>query len=476
MIDATGRPEPAFFVSRLLGTLEDEPVFCAVRAVAPQGATWLVGGVLRNAALGLAPGRDYDLVVRGRPWPVARELARRLGAAAFVLDRESGTSRVVVKDDGGPWTVDIAPLRGGAIASDLALRDFTVNAMAVPLGAPSLVDPLGGLADAAAGRLRPCSPSAIDDDPLRALRAVRLSQTLGLAIDEGLLAIMRRRGALLARVSRERVGEETLKIFSASGTAEALGLLFDTDLMAAVFEQTRSWRDLEGYDLTAHVLSVVAEADSLLAEIGQGAFGDELRVFFGGSLGAVPMAAMLKLCAFVHDMGKPAAMSREGGELRFRGHELTGAGLAGEAAMGLRLGRRLARELSVVTRNHHRVFVLAALDAPSARTRAHFFRAVGGETGLVLLVLAVADARATRGVEDEGLRKVVGHMVRFYYDVYARRRPEPLLTGRDVMEIFSVDQGPEVGRILSLIAEGQERGEVSDRDGAVRYVRRRLGR
>jgi tRNA nucleotidyltransferase/poly(A) polymerase len=91
---------------------------------------WLVGGSLRDRELGrFSP--DLDIVVADDPVSVARSLAARLGAPWFALSERHGAYRVLGKEG----YVDVAPVRGGAIAADLGLRDFTVNAMARPLGA-----------------------------------------------------------------------------------------------------------------------------------------------------------------------------------------------------------------------------------------------------------------------------------------------------------------------------------------------------
>ncbi|MGH2484748.1 MAG: hypothetical protein ACRDHE_01925, partial [Ktedonobacterales bacterium] len=130
---------------------------------------WLVGGCLRDALLGLAV-RDLDLVVDGDPLALARAVADAGGYALAVLRPDA--ARLVPRGAAGTW-LDISRLRGPTIAADLALRDFRINALALPLerraaflatvSAPAdgaalvaleaaLLDPLGGLADLRARR------------------------------------------------------------------------------------------------------------------------------------------------------------------------------------------------------------------------------------------------------------------------------------------------------------------------------------
>src|SRR5438874_80318 len=137
---------------------------------APPGAA-LVGGAVRDTVLGRAVA-DVDVAVPSGALDLARRCAERLGGTCVVLDAERGAARVVT--DGG-LTLDLTDFRAPSLEGDLAARDFTVDALAVPLapllaqGRAAIVDPTGGLADLKARRLRPAGAGVLDDDPLRAL-------------------------------------------------------------------------------------------------------------------------------------------------------------------------------------------------------------------------------------------------------------------------------------------------------------------
>jgi tRNA nucleotidyltransferase (CCA-adding enzyme) len=159
---------------------ELEPVRTA--ATAP---TFLVGGAVRDLLLG-QPRGDVDLVVVGD----AAELAERLGAEWTEHER-FGTAKTILEGH----EVDIAAARAEAyshpgalptvepadgIEADLSRRDFTINAMAIPLGSePKLIDPHDGRADLESGLLRVLHPGSFRDDPTRALRAARYAARLG---------------------------------------------------------------------------------------------------------------------------------------------------------------------------------------------------------------------------------------------------------------------------------------------------------
>ncbi|MET0939447.1 MAG: CCA tRNA nucleotidyltransferase, partial [Gaiellaceae bacterium] len=131
------------------------------------GEGWLVGGALRDELLG-RPVIDLDVACR-EPELAARAFARAGGGAPFPLSERHGAWRIALEDG---RTVDFTPLVAG-IEDDLGTRDFTLNAMARPVGGGELVDPFGGQADIAQRTIRAVESGIFEADPLRLLRAVR---------------------------------------------------------------------------------------------------------------------------------------------------------------------------------------------------------------------------------------------------------------------------------------------------------------
>jgi tRNA nucleotidyltransferase/poly(A) polymerase len=181
---------------------------------------WVVGGAVRDELLG-RPLVDLDIAVRA-PRAAAIAYARRSHGAPFPLSERHGAWRVAL-DEGR--TVDFTPLQA-TIEDDLATRDFTVNAIAVPLAGGEAVDPFGGRDDLERKRLRHVSPNVFDDDPLRLLRAVRLVDQFGFELDAETEALVREKAALVAEPSGERIIAE-LRLLSADGfrLLDRLGLL-----------------------------------------------------------------------------------------------------------------------------------------------------------------------------------------------------------------------------------------------------------
>lgn len=229
----------------------------------------LVGGAVRDALLGrLGERPDLDLVVEGDAIALARGLARRCGGSCVVLDAERSIARLVLKG----WSFDLARRMGSSLEQDLARRDYSVNAIALPLaalrapeacdraatsqrgdampgpadggpadgGPASLeataatlrpsggdsdlgpIDPGGGLADLRAGRLRALGEANLLEDPLRLLRGVRLACELGFTIDAQTLSWIQTHHRRLGEVAGERVLAELERLAAAPGGAEGL--------------------------------------------------------------------------------------------------------------------------------------------------------------------------------------------------------------------------------------------------------------
>jgi hypothetical protein len=168
---------------------------------------WVVGGAVRDDLIG-RPALDLDVSCR-EPERAARTLVARTGDAVFPLNEAFGAWRVVLDRS---RTVDFSPLRGDSIEADLAERDFTANAVAVPVAGGDYVDPFGGRADIDRRVLRLVSDRAFDDDPLRLLRGVRLEEELGFRLDPSAEELTRAKASLVSRAAGERVVDELRRL------------------------------------------------------------------------------------------------------------------------------------------------------------------------------------------------------------------------------------------------------------------------
>lgn len=507
-------------------TLADLAAFLGARGV----AAWLVGGAARDLALGRLPA-DLDLAVAGDGFALARAYADARGAAFVALDKGRATGRTVIPGD-PPRTLDLAALRGPTIADDLRLRDFTVNALALPLTPqPSIIlhpsafiDPTGGLADLRAGMLRACGPASLSDDPLRVLRAARLGASLGLRADPALAPMMRAAAPGLAAVAPERSRDELLKLLDAPAAAPWLRELDACGALTALIPELEPARGCEQPNVhflpvLAHILETVAALDWLIDCARRGARGvkqalpsgapvpagetprppppEALPVAvrahpglspelpYAGRLAALMderragghrRAALLKLAALLHDVAKPETKRlHPDGKVSFYGHQELGADTALRVARRLRLSRQDAGYVALVVREHMRPGQLRTSDVLTERAVARLFRDLG-DAGPDVLLHELADHLATRGptLDPRGWGAHlawVGALLAHHYEPAPERRA-PLVDGHGLMEALGIGPGPALGALLREVAEAQAAGEVRTREEAIALARR----
>ena len=465
----------------MTGLLQAEPVARVSAALRDGPVAWLVGGVVRDDLLG-RPVRDVDLAVQGDPEAAARTLARELRGPVFCLSEQFGAWRVLDADR--RFVCDISPLQGTTIEEDLGHRDFTVNAMAVPLADGETIDPHGGRADLEAGRLRVLGAQAYDHDPLRALRLVRLAAELGLAPDAETERLTATAAPRLSEPSPERVFTELRKTIVAPGALEGLGLGARLGVLGAVLpeltalkgmEQSR-FHHLDVFDHTMEVLRRLIELEGDLPSV----FGDlagPLRDQLAQPLAdELSRGQALRLAALFHDVAKPATRGvRADGKVTFIGHDSAGQDMVGQIFRRLRTSERLGAYVGKLTREHLVLGFMVHRGPLEARAIHSYLRRTE-PVEVEVTLLSCADRMATRGEGQEPwvaahlelAREVMGPALAWR----AHGPPRPLLRGDELAEELGITPGPEVGELLDSLEAAVYAGEVSDRTQAVDHARR----
>jgi poly(A) polymerase len=451
---------------------------------------WLVGGAPRDRLLGRTTS-DLDVVVQGSTSAAARAIARAAGGAAcFELSAEFSGWRVVAHDHS--WQVDVQPLRGGSLAADLALRDFTVNAIAEPLAGGAPVDPLGGIADLAAGRLRMAGPRAFADDPLRTLRLVRIALDLGLQPDAATATAASRSAGELQTVAGERIFMELRRIVSSPRVLAGVEMMRSLGLMAAVLPELEELQGVEQSrfhhrDVYGHTLEVLERTLALAEDPGAVLGLEEAGLAQGVStLLAEPLAdeltrgEALRWGALMHDLAKPLTRAVDpAGRITFLGHDARGAELARTVLGRLRASERLRAHVAGLVRNHLRLGFLVHEPQPLAPRVVFDYLRTTAPVEVDVTLLSVADRLATRG--DRAAESIDAHLrlARTMLADALRWRtlgaPEPLLRGDELARELGIEAGPRIGELLAELAAAQYAGEIASREQALAHARARLG-
>jgi len=447
----------------IIGSLP-KAVISWVESLAPSVQVWLVGGAVRDHFLERTTV-DFDFVVAGDGLELARRAADQLDGDVFVLDQDRGTARVLLDRKGPARRVfDFATLRGATIEADLRSRDFTVNSIAVDLSNPGvLVDPCRGLQDVRAGIIRVCSPQSIEDDPVRALRAVRLASELGFKIDEETRGLIREAAGALRAISRERIRDELFRMLAVDDPGVPLYLvrhfgfesaIFGTEISESRIELVRSvWRE---FSAALHALAAeydpetAADASSGLLVWQLGRFRTDLQAYFRAEIS--PFRRCRELSFFSSfEWLRPAGASAMPG-----------------ASDSLRLSQAETRWV--------RSFISGMELMEDLNTEPlgiyHFFRSAS-EAGVACALMHLSHilAREGSGLKTEVWAERVG-AVRSLLEAYFARRetliePAPILSGEELMEELKLPPGPRIGFILEVIREKQVAGVVSNRAQAL---------
>ncbi len=474
----------------------------------PDASVYLVGGAVRDILLD-RPVHDIDFVLDGEVLAVARKVANKLGAMYFTLDEARHTGRVIwTQQDGQRLVLDFAARRGPDLESDLRARDFTVNAMALPLqGEMRLVDPLGGARDLQEKILRPCSPGSLTADAVRVLRAVRLSIAHNLRMSPETRRQLKAALELLPRVSAERLRDELMRMLEGPHPDAAVRLLDFLGVLPYVLPELTSLKGVRQssphqQDVWEHSLSVLRHLEAILSALEPeyhperaanlaigllvlrlGRYRQQLDRHFRQSL--TPdrsLRGLLFLAALYHDAGKPQTYHEQaGGRIRFLRHEQISADLALKRGQALPLSNDEVDRLVRIVRHHMRPHhMVNAGKPPSRRTIYRFFRECG-PAGVDICLLSLADCLATYETTlPQDLWASYLDVIRLLLQAYFEQTeelvsPPSLVNGHDLIAELSLTPGPQIGRLLELIREAQAVGRVRNREQALKLARSRVG-
>ena len=413
---------------------------------------YLVGGAVRDAVLGRA-GNELDFATDARPqqviailqgWAEARYLvgirfgtvgARKRGHS---LEITTFREEIYAEDSRNPEVTFAKD-----VDTDLARRDFTINAMAVRLPEGEFVDPHRGLFDLAHKRLRtPLEPEvAFTDDPLRMLRAARFVSTLGMDPAPEVVEAMRALRERLRIVSAERIRDELSKLLQGGHVDRGLQLVVDIgladeflpELPALRLEQDPVHRHK---DVFRHTLAVVKRCP--------------------------PEDLTLRLAALLHDVGKPATRQVTPEGVQFHHHEVVGARMAEERLRALRFPEKMVQDVRALVEMHLRFhtyrlgwtdgalrrYVRDAgplLDRLNHLTRADCTTQNPKKAKVLAELQDDLEQRIARLAEEENLAAI-----------------KPPLDGHEVMGHLGIPPGPLVGEALDHLLElRMDRGPIS---------------
>lgn len=453
---------------------------------------YLVGGALRDLLLGrLKSNPDFDFCLKRGAINFGKALAREMGAGFVVLDQEHGACRVVKKTGKGFYTFDFTDFRGSNLEIDLMHRDFTINAIALKLEdafckkdlSSFLIDPAHGIKDLRQKLIRLVHKKSFSEDPLRVMRAFSFSSSLGFKIDKTTLSFAKKEKSKLRRVSGERVRDELFKIFEGKSAYEYFIKLDELGILRIIFPETDKMRGIgkgayHHLDVWDHTLETIKQLEIIFNKISNNI---GLQDYLNEEISSGHHRyALLKLGAFLHDIGKPKAMRRIEGKIIFHGHERLGLDLLVEICRRLKLSVDEINCLRRIVLWHLRPGYLADSDELTARAKFRYFRDAGCEAASILL-LSLADQRATKGPLTTALsrtrhEKTVAKLLKEHFKKIKEKKKVRLVNGDDLIKEFKLEPSPLIGKLLLEIEELQAIGRLKSKAEAIKSAARILSK
>lgn len=410
---------------------------------------WLVGGSLRDRELGrYSP--DLDVVVAHDPAGVAQEVAVRLASPWFALSVRHGAYRVM----GPEGHIDVAVIRGAGIIDDLDQRDFTINAMAMPLEEGAIVDPFGGLEHLRQGRLVAVSERIFEDDPLRLMRAPRFCHLLGLRLDPSLEALIRARAPALVHAASERVATEMVLTLDDGRSSAAVRLWQELGLLAVVLPEVIA---AERLTVTLAVLEHLDDMMDRPETWFPAAAGAAAKRFARPVDGALTRPTALRLAGLMHRLSPQSAV-----------------------AAGRRLkvsGATISLLATVSTCFHRGKCNCGTLQEAALSNRSSvlfLWNAAPWEPEVIMLAAAAMASPGGAPAPAADTAAAVSLMA-FWADRVVRGVPRPPIDGELLMRELGLVEGPLLGKVLRDVRLAWEAEEARTAAEALIVARGALG-
>ena len=413
---------------------------------------YIVGGVVRDIILGKKI-QDIDFMVEGEGILFAKKLAKIIGVKKIVPYEKFGTALIPNK----LFQIEVASSRSesydsisrspsvvedASIEEDLKRRDFTINAMAMDISEEKfgdVIDPFRGINDLKKGILRtPLDPEkTFSDDPLRMMRAAYFASKLNFKIESTCRASMITQVERIKIVSWERIRDEYIKILKTDKPSIGLVILQKTGLMKYVFPEIDLMYDMEQSpewhhkDVFAHTLQVVDNAAKLT---------DKMEIRFA---------------ALVHDIAKPNTRRihpKKG--YTFHGHDAVGEKMLDKVGKRMRLSKNLTKYLKKLTLLHLRPISLVKSEVTDSAVRRLMVSAGNELKDLMVLCRADITTKNPRLVK-RYLKNfdIVEQKMQVVLDKDSAKKFQSPVRGIEIMEIFGLEEGKEVGLIKKSIEE-----------------------
>ncbi|SIQ80383.1 HDIG domain-containing protein [Chryseobacterium sp. RU33C] len=435
-------------------------------------SVYIVGGYVRDLLMNRKASTDIDFVTEQSGIELAQNVAQDIDpklkvsvfktyGTAMIKYKELELEFVGARKESYTENSRKPEVEGGSLEDDQKRRDFTINAMAISLNKNNfgeLIDPFNGVGDLENEILRtPLEPAqTYSDDPLRMMRAVRFASTLNFKIEEDSLKAIQQEAERIKIVSMERIMVEFNKIMLSEKPSIGLRLMEQTGLMKLIIPELIELKGVEEVEGQTH----------------KDNFYHTLEVVDNISVNTDNL--WLRWAALLHDIGKaPTKKFVEGTGWTFHGHEFLGSKMVKTLFQRLKLP--LGSDMKYVQKMvklSSRPIALITDDASDSALRRLLFDA--GENLEDLFTLCKADITTKNPKKQEKFKRNFEYVAVKIKEVEEKdqvRNFQPPITGEEIMEMFNLKPGREIGILKEKVKEAILEGEIpNEKEEATKFV------
>lgn len=440
---------------------------------------FIVGGFLRDLATGEI-SHDRDLIVKS---DVAKNLAMTIADGTqshFVpLDEENKIYRVVMPDKTDYF--DISAMLEDNLDKDIRRRDLTINSLAYDLNNDEIVDKVGAVEDFENKILRTADLKNFVDDPLRMLRAFRFVAKYNFDIDKNIVDFIKNNLDLIKKPAKERVNTEIMKLFEGKYSDIAILKMDEVGFLDEIFPVMKEVKKIppnthHHLDLQHHLIETVRQIQRNYENLPE----DRRQILEDTELGGYSRLALLKFAGLMHDIGKPDTwtIDEETGRHRFIMHDDVGSKKISPIMRDLKFSKKQIAYVQKMIKYHIYPSSLVWQEVVGSKAYLKFYRKMYPYFEDVI-ILAMSDRLSAMG-EAITADMVVQNLSNlsilldecFEYGS-AVANPKPFLSGNEVMEISGLKQSKELGDIVKALYAEQLDGNITTREQAVEFVKKK---
>lgn len=437
---------------------------------------YLVGGCLRDF-LNNKNSFDKDIIVKSfEAETFAKRLADEINGYFIVLDEANLIYRVVMPDKLNYF--DISGMLNDNLEDDIKRRDLTINSIVYDFQKNEIIDITDGIKDFKNKLLRTYSLKNFEDDPLRMLRVFRFCAKYNFKIEEQIIDYIKSNSEKINNCARERINQEIIKLFDGKYTDIAIKEADKCNLLNKIFPVVEELKKIppnthHHLNLFDHVTETVKQLEINFEQAPK----EIISTITQNDTGLNSRKSLLKIGAFLHDIGKPDTwtIEEDTGRHRFIMHDEVGSVKVVPILKELKFSKKQTEYIKNLIKFHIYPSVLVSQENVTEKAKLKFCRKVH-PYAIDIILLAMSDRLSARGpaITQETVDNNIKNLKNLTQKCIEYEKgditPKPFLNGKEIMDLTGLKESKELGDIIKQLYNKQLEGEIKDKNEAKIYL------